>query len=112
MSDSVASEKGATPDAESLARVDALAVGMWFEKQEDDSSYRCRLASIIRATGKYIFVNRGGVKVAEETRDSLAVELQHGQLRVLEDSMLFDRALESVITNLRSSRGPVSRMEK
>ena len=67
-------------------------------------SLRCRLAAIIRGTSKYIFVNRAGVKVAEETRETLAVLLQQGKLRTLDDGMLFDRALESVITNLRTPK--------
>ena len=66
--------------------------------------FRSRLAAIIRATGKYIFVNRSGVKVAEETRMSLALALKSGRLQVLDDGMLFDRALEAVIGNLRTNR--------
>lgn len=85
--------------------VDNFTIGVWFEKQDDDIvSYRCRLAAIIRGTSKYIFVNRAGVKVAEETRETLAVLLQQGKLRTLDDGMLFDRALESVITNLRTPK--------
>lgn len=96
-----------TPKAEEqyVNLVDNFTVGMWFEKQDDDTvSYRCRLAAVIRGAGKYIFVNRAGVKVAEETRETLALQLQQGKLRTLDDGMLFDRALESVITNLRSPK--------
>jgi len=42
--------------------------------------------------------------VAEETRTSLAESLQSGRLRVLDDGMLFDRALEAVIGSLRDKR--------
>ncbi|MGH1486255.1 MAG: DUF1631 domain-containing protein [Cellvibrionaceae bacterium] len=92
-------------DAQYVNLVDNFTVGVWFEKiDQGATAYRCRLAAIIRGTGKYIFVNRAGVKVAEETRDTLALQLQAGQLRTLDDGMLFDRALESVITNLRKTR--------
>jgi len=92
-------------DAQYINLVDNFTVGVWFEKKDDDIvSYRCRLAAIIRGTSKYIFVNRAGVKVAEETRETLAVLLQQGKLRTLDDGMLFDRALESVITNLRTPK--------
>jgi len=92
-------------DSQYTNLVDNFTVGVWFEKSEQgNASYRCRLAAIIRGTGKYIFVNRAGVKVAEETKESLALQLQEGKLRTLDDGMLFDRALESVITNLRSSK--------
>ncbi len=88
-----------------LSLVGNLTQGSWFEMQtEDGQKFRSRLAAIIRATGKYIFVNRSGVKVAEETRMSLALALKSGRLQVLDDGMLFDRALEAVIGNLRSSR--------
>ncbi|MFO1390205.1 DUF1631 domain-containing protein [Cellvibrio sp.] len=88
-----------------LSLVANLTQGSWFEMQsEDGQKFRSRLAAIIRATGKYIFVNRSGVKVAEETRMSLALALKSGRLQVLDDGMLFDRALEAVIGNLRSSR--------
>ncbi len=92
-------------EAQYINLVDNFTVGMWLEKQEDDVvSYRCRLAAVIRGAGKYIFVNRAGVKVAEETRETLALQLQQGKLKTLDDGMLFDRALESVITNLRSPK--------
>ncbi len=88
-----------------LQQIDRLTQGTWFEMvDENDKRYRCRLAAIIKPTGKYIFVNRSGVKVAEKTRDSLALAMQSGALSLLDDGMLFDRALESVIGNLRKSR--------
>ena len=92
-----------TPEPQYINLVDNFVVGVWFERLDKDANFRCRLAAIIRGTGRYIFVNRSGVKVAEETRDSLALQLQRGELRTLDDSMLFDRALESMITNLRKS---------
>src|SRR5690606_34188582 len=52
-------------DEQHLALVDNLTQGSWFEMApKAGERYRCRLAAIIRATGKYIFVNRGGMKVA------------------------------------------------
>ena len=42
--------------------------------------------------------------LAEETRNSLALAMKSGRLRVLDDGMLFDRALEAVIGNLRQGR--------
>ncbi len=92
-----------------LEQVDRFAQGSWFEVSEANKpAYRCRLAAVIKAVDKYIFVNRNGMKVAEKTREELAVALQQGQFSMLDDGMLFDRALESVIGNLRESRGSVS----
>jgi hypothetical protein len=93
-------------DDESLLYVDSLRVGSWVEFQEDDEhKLRCKLAAIIKPTGKYIFVNRTGMKVLEKTRMGLAVEFRRNAVRLLDDALLFDRALESVIGNLRRLKG-------
>ncbi|MDB6443146.1 MULTISPECIES: DUF1631 domain-containing protein [Pseudomonas] len=85
-----------------LRQVDQLRLGSWVEFQEDeDNSLRCKLAAIIESTGKYVFVNRTGLKVQEHSRTSLALEFRRGAARVLDDTLLFDRALESVLGNLR-----------
>jgi hypothetical protein len=89
-------------DDEALLQVDNLRVGSWVEFQEDEEhKLRCKLAAVIKPTGKYIFVNRTGMKVLEKTRTGLAVEFRRGAIRLLDDALLFDRALESVIGNLR-----------
>lgn len=85
-----------------LALVDRLAAGSWFElNTADDSATRCKLAAIIKTTGRYIFVNRRGLKVLEKSRAELAIDLSEGRISMLDDSQLFDRALESVISDLR-----------
>lgn len=92
-------------DDQHLSLVANITQGSWFEMLGDGGQkFRCRLAAIIRPTGKYIFVNRSGMKVAEESRRSLAMAMKSGRLRVLDDGMLFDRALEAVIGNLREGR--------
>ncbi|UTW06721.1 DUF1631 domain-containing protein [Pseudomonas benzenivorans] len=93
-------------DDESLQQVDNLRVGSWVEFQEDDEhKLRCKLAAVIKPTGKYIFVNRTGMKVLEKSRMGLAVEFRRCAIRLLDDALLFDRALESVIGNLRKLKG-------
>ena len=89
-------------DDEALQQVDSLRVGSWVEIQEDEEhKLRCKLAAVIKPTGKFIFVNRTGMKVLEKTRMGLAVEFRRSAIRLLDDALLFDRALESVIGNLR-----------
>jgi hypothetical protein len=70
----------------------------------DGGKLRCKLAAFIKATGKYIFVNRSGAKVAEYHREELAEALGTNQIAMLDDGLIFDRALESIIDNLRNSR--------
>jgi hypothetical protein len=85
-----------------LWQVNQLHLGSWVEFQEDqDNTLRCKLAAIIDATDHYIFVNRTGMKVLERSRTSLALAFRRGAVRTLDDTLLFDRALESVIGNLR-----------
>jgi hypothetical protein len=89
-------------DDVALLQVDQLRTGCWVEFQEDEeNTLRCKLAAIIEATGKYIFVNRTGMKVQEHSRTGLALEFRRGAVRTLDDTLLFDRALESVLGNLR-----------
>lgn len=85
--------------------VEGLGVGCWVEiRESEDRRYRAKLAAIIQTTGKYIFVNRMGVKVDEKTRMTLALALHRKEIVLLDDSMLFDRALEAVIGNLRGAK--------
>lgn len=90
-------------DPAAVAWVEQLHTGSWFEFQMDPHSatQRCKLAAIISFSGKYIFVNRAGMKVAEFARVDLAQHHAAGLIRLLDDNQLFDRALESVIGNLR-----------
>ena len=86
-----------------------LAQGSWFElKRGDEEQFRCRLAAVIKDIDQFIFVNRNGAKVAEFTRVELAHALRNAQLMPLDDGMLFERALQSVIGTVRKSRGEMS----
>ncbi|TYC53272.1 DUF1631 domain-containing protein [Marinobacter sp. BW6] len=87
-----------------LGKADSLRVGSWIELTRDETKVRCKLAAFIKATGKYIFVNRSGAKVAEYLRQELAADMEAGKISMLDDGLIFDRALESIIDNLRSSR--------
>ncbi|WP_421910597.1 DUF1631 domain-containing protein [Marinobacter sp.] len=95
---------GANVELQWLERADGLRVGSWIELTRDGNKTRCKLAAFIKATGKYIFVNRSGAKVAEYQRENLARALAAEEISMLDDGLIFDRALESIIDNLRSSR--------
>jgi hypothetical protein len=93
-------------DDEGLMQAEKLRLGSWVEIHEDEShKLRCKLAAIVEPSGRYVFVNRTGMKVLEKTRMGLAVEFRRGTIRVLDDALLFDRALESVLGNLRKLKG-------
>jgi hypothetical protein len=86
--------------------VAGLTHGIWcdLELEGGVEMMRCRLAAIIRTTGKYIFVNRNGIKAAEKTQEELALALKSAKMRLLDHTMLFDKALESVVTSLRQNK--------
>lgn len=93
------------PDADAAVWIDNLHAGSWFELSADEQpTQRCKLAAIISFSGKYIFVNRTGMKVAEFNRLELSRQYAAGNIRLLANDQLFDRALESVIGNLRQLR--------
>lgn len=98
--------KTGSDDAEYRRLASQLTVGTWLEMEDAGGNpVRCRLAAYIKPTQKYIFVNRSGVKVAETSLGELAEALSEGSMSVMDDSQLFDRALESVIGDLRQQRG-------
>ncbi len=113
-SQSNASSQGVTPEpvrTAPLPKDDAFMIqvgnfsqGTWFDMEDDGGeNVRCRLAALIKPTGKYIFVNRAGMKVAEHSQEELAYMLKNSTLNSLDNSMLFDRALETVVTGLRKA---------
>ncbi|MEH6345714.1 MAG: DUF1631 family protein [Bermanella sp.] len=82
-------------------QVSDLSLGARFDLTKNGETIRCNLAVVIKSIGKYIFVNRHGFKVDEKNTDEMAQALQDGNLKHLDDSQLFDRALEAVIGSLR-----------
>lgn len=100
--DSSASNTVLSDDDPALLQVDSLRSGCWIELiQDDQRTLRCKLAAIIKPTGRYIFVNRSGIKVLEKSRTALAIDFKENAITLLDNNLLFDRALESVIGNLR-----------
>ncbi len=89
-----------------LNQVDTFQVNNWFELtlKHSEQPVRSKLAAIIPTIGKYIFVNRTGIKVADFLRGELASALQCGNIKMLNDGALFDRALESIVSNLRAQK--------
>jgi hypothetical protein len=94
-------------DAESdvYRRAKSLQPGTWVEvRQAEGKRFRAKLADISAVSGRYLFVNRAGMKVLDCSLNKLAWELQEKRIGLLDDGALFDRALQNVIGNLRHSR--------
>jgi hypothetical protein len=87
-----------------LRQVDKLPIGVWLEfKGVAGQPVRCTLAAKIDSIDKMFFVNRQGVKVVELTRMRLARELKAGSVKIVSEGSLVDRAMETVIMNLRDA---------
>lgn len=100
-------------DESFLQRARGFSTGAWFDVADENEAFiRCRLAAIIKATGKYIFINRNGAKVAEKSLEELAADLKNGRIKAIDDSQLFDRALESIVSGLRKPASNLPMDEK
>jgi len=100
-----AEETPATDDSESLQAVRALKVGAWIEfVDEAGTRERAKLSWISPISGKYLFVNRRGLKVADRSVQQLANELHEGRALILEEVPLFDRALDAIVERLRQAQ--------
>ncbi len=87
---------------ELLSKIDQIEIGTWFEFTQDNSEkIRAKLSARLRNGERLIFVNRSGFKMAEKSSEQLADEINLGITEILNDSLLFDRALESVISDLK-----------
>lgn len=88
-------------DDEHVLMVSRLNVGSWVEFKEEEKQDRHKLVARIRSVDKLIFANRRGIKVGEMTGMRLAMDMSLGRARIVEEGEFIDRALESVIGNLR-----------
>jgi hypothetical protein len=93
------------PDDEHLLEVAKYNIGIWLEfKTQGGRSIRCTLAAKIATIDKYVFINSHGVKVIEKSKMGLAKELKAGSVRVISEAPLIERAMETVIGNLRDNK--------
>ncbi len=101
----LAADDAAAPGSEMLESVRALKVGSWFEFVAADGSHeRAKLSWVSPISGRYLFVNRRGLKVGDRSALQLAAELESGQAVLLEEVPLFDRALDAIVERLRSAQ--------
>jgi hypothetical protein len=89
-------------DERFITQAGELKVGQWLEFIDaDGSGERAKLSWISPISGRYLFVNRRGLKVADHSLAGLAAGLAAGTARVLESTLLFDRAMDAIVERLR-----------
>lgn len=101
-------EQAAADAVEYLARqqvaretVGELQVGAWLEITINDEKQRAKLSVIISSTGKYIFADQVGRKIAEYTREQLHSLIMQEQIKILRNGDNFENQLAKVIRGLR-----------
>lgn len=87
-----------TPEMQLVAE---LKPGTWLEfTTGPETVERAKLSWISPMSGRYLFVNRRGLKVADYAPHELAQALASEVARVLESTALFDRALDAIVGRL------------
>jgi len=81
-----------------------LRIGAWIEVLDDDEPLRCKLVARIDGSDRLVFANRTGMKVREWSTAGLVQALRRGEVRMLDDGLLFERALAAVLENLRQQQ--------
>jgi len=85
--------------------VRSLDVGSWVEFYHvDGSTTRARLTWLSPVTGRYLFTDRKGMKVADSTLYGLALEMKRGNVAVIDDVPLFDRIIGTIKDHLSTDR--------
>lgn len=90
------------PDSPEWQLVQTLQPGTWLEfSLADEAMTRAKLSWISPMSGRYLFVNRRGLKVADYAPHELAVLLADGHAHVLAANALFDRAMTAIVDKLQ-----------
>ena len=100
--DSVEEDLAEAPlDSPEWHQVQALQPGTWLEFcLPDEPMTRAKLSWISPMSGRYLFVNRRGLKVADYSPQELTALLTDGQARMLAANALFDRAMSAIVDKL------------
>lgn len=86
---------------EQLESVQAMKPGTWLEfTPADGAPERAKLSWISPMSGRYLFVNRRGLKVGDYSPQELAAILAEGRASVLASNALFDRAMDAIVGKL------------
>lgn len=94
-------------DARKVARLSlhSINIGAWVEVPNSDGVVtKCTLAVKINSTGKFIFVDRNGLKVTELLRNDLVELLVEKKARILELGENFEDRLAKVVGSMRQDK--------
>ena len=84
-----------------LQSVRTLGIGAWVEIEINGERQRCKLAAVMNASDKLIFVGRDGKKLMEPSRDELIKLLLDEKAKIIQQGDQFENSLAKVIQTLR-----------
>lgn len=79
-----------------------LTMNTWVLDNRPSPELKLKLATYIKFTDTYIWVNRQGIKEMDMNSEEAVSLLNSKQLEIIENDAVFDRALEHVISSLRA----------
>ena len=77
--------------------IDCLPVGGWVMLNKADKKVKCKLGVRLNATGRLIFVDSFGMKMAEMMRDEAVQQLLENKLEILGEGADFEDRLSRVV---------------
>lgn len=86
-----------------LSRIRSVAPGTWFEfgPEQSDAFERAKLSWVSPYSGRWLFVNRNGMRVADRRPEDLAKDMELGMARMIEGVNLLQAALNKILGQLR-----------
>lgn len=94
----------AEKEAKALKRIHQLSIGAWVALTIDDLSERYKLVVKIGASGKFIFVDKLGIKKKEFKEAQLADLVISNKVEFLSDGAEFEDSLQRVVSRLRIAK--------
>lgn len=98
-------------DAALLKRLRETPPGTWFEfapgteTARNGDPERAKLSWVSPYSGRCLFVNRNGMRVADRRAEDVVRELEQGMARILESASLLQDAMNAVLEQLRGKPG-------
>lgn len=84
--------------------VESFEAGIWFDIENKAGKIeRGNLSAVVGSGSKYIFTDHQGIKLAERSAIGLAMALRNDTFRILDDAPLFDRVIDTLVSELGES---------
>jgi Protein of unknown function (DUF1631) len=97
-------KKRSVKEASSLLLVQGLNIGAWVSITIDGEPERYKLVVKLAASGKYIFVDKLGIKKREYKEAELVERLSDNEIELLSDGAEFEDSLQRVVSRLRMAK--------